>query len=130
MVKSKQNELIELLSGMIQHIEKTTTKKEGFFDKVSNSVLVIIIAGMCSVIGFNFNEVTKKADKETVERDYVQKLTYYQIEADEHRIMKPLFLTLNQNGDKITNVIEEINDHMAGMLGFKYGTTRGGGEKK
>ena len=108
MIKSKQDELVELLTEMIKHIEKITPKekKEGFFEKVSNIVLLIVLTAFGSAIAYNFGSAAdtdkwrvsvdaklnyQYLTKENTEKLFISKALYYQVEVDEHAILRELF---------------------------------------
>lgn len=92
-----------------------------------NRNINIFMAVALGVFGFMFltqfavyKDLQAKANTIEVERDYLQKLSYYQIEEDEHRTL----LELSTDVHKATTVYNTINDNIATALGFKY-TTRG-----
>lgn len=73
-------------------------------------------------------DVQSKADREVVkaefdkaEKTYMEKFDYYQIELDEHRVMKGIL----KDPVQADYLFDVINDNIASKLGFKY-TTRGG----
>lgn len=87
----------------------------------------IVFSVLVAVVGYNFlqtskleKESTSFATKEYVDGAYLQKMQYYQIEEDEHRMLLQCFPKdqLNQY------IFGQINDNIANSLGFKY-TTRG-----
>jgi hypothetical protein len=92
-----------------------------------NRNINIFMAVALGVFGFMFltqfavyKDLQSKAIEAEVERDYLQKLNYYQIEEDEHRIL----LEMAPDVNKATTIYNKINDNIATALGFKY-TTRG-----
>lgn len=64
-------------------------------------------------------EVDTEFDK--AEKTYMEKFDYYQIEVDEHRVLKEVI----RNPAQADYLMDVINDNIASKLGFKY-TTRGG----
>jgi hypothetical protein len=93
-----------------------------------NAFFLIALA----VFGFMFvtqfmvwQKLSEKADTVTIERNMLSKFDYYQIEEDEHRMIKDAFY----DPKKAALVIDDINANMVKALGFKL-TTRGGEEKK
>lgn len=59
------------------------------------------------------------------ERDFLKKFDYYQIERDEHDMIKEAFICPN-DAIKLEVIFNRINENVASSLGFRYGTTRGG----
>lgn len=80
------------------------------------SAALLVFGFMFGVQFFVWKELSGKANSTEV----VGKLQYYQIEADEHRMMKEIFV----NPSRSIYIFDQINDNIASELGFKY-TTRG-----
>jgi hypothetical protein len=121
----------------LQYIEEIIGKK---IDAKMNPIyflfgililIYIAVAGPLTMAVINIaTEQKSKATKEDLdvaikerERDYLKKYDYYQIEADEHRMLKEAFI-MPTDPTKAGIIFEQINDNIATSLGFKY-TTRG-----
>jgi len=100
-------------------------------------VMVSILAGMLSgVISYVYvrqdvivEKLSEKATKTELteavkerERDYLMKLDYYKMEADEHEDLKQIFANPSQAG----YILDKINASMRNEMGFNYATSRGG----
>jgi len=102
----------------------------------TNTILKTYIGISVLVFGFMFltqfgvwQKLSEKADKSELteavkerERDYITKLDYYKIEADEHESLKEAFA----NQSNAAFIIEKINANIRRELGFNYTTNRGG----
>ncbi len=82
----------------------------------------VTIAGciIAFVMGNQFYMAGKFGEKANV-NETMSKLQYYQLEDDEHRMLKELFPDVN----KATGIFDRINDNSQRELGFKL-TYRGG----
>jgi hypothetical protein len=134
-MKDKQDELIELLTGMIDHLEKISNKSEQSWWRI---ILPILLVMGASIIGYNFNAIAKQDTRLTlIESNYwtseqsieyfVSKWQYYQVEEDEHRILRKLFLDNDVMANYIFGDIDSIgivDKNMRNYFEFKT-TTRG-----
>lgn len=75
----------------------------------------------------NGREIEQKVDKTEFdkaikerERDYLMKLDYYKMEADEHDEMKECFIF----PEKASFILDKINLSMRREMGFNYSTSR------
>jgi len=83
--------------------------------------LTIILIGTVEKVSAKADIDKMKAEFDKADKTYLQKWDYYQIEEDEHRVMKEIIKSPIQ-ADYLMGV---INNNMIEQLGFKY-TNRGG----
>lgn len=120
----------EVIRSIVKEELKTAIEPINEKNKVMNghinwfiSVGGLVIAFM---IGFLFAESkdvqgkVSKVDFDNVEKIYMKKFDYYQIEMDEHRVTKGIL----KDPVQADYLFDVINDNIAEKLGFKY-TTRG-----
>lgn len=114
----------EIIRGIVKEEFKPLEKNINLF-----FILAVAVFGFMFITQFVvWKELTSKAGKEELtivikerERDYLKKFDYYQIEEDEHRVMKEII----KNPGQTEYLIGVINNNILEQLGFKY-TTRGG----
>ena len=76
-----------------------------------------------AIIGFvvgNQFYITGKFGEKADKNEVVTKLEYYQIEKDEHRMIKEIFV----NPSRSIYIFDQINDNIEESLGFKLTTNK------
>ena len=124
----EDKEYYDLLMQIVQHAVAPVNTVTRWYVSISTVVFGFMFLTLFLVYKESQSKATLKdvEDKfERIERDYVNKLQYYQVEEDEHTILKEGF----KNPDHIDYIMDQINDNTAKYFGLKYGTSREG-EKK
>ena len=118
--KLKLEYIREIIQEEIEKFTKSINRNMNVFFSVGVVLFLTLIGFQMSLT----KDVQAKADGKEIERDYIRKIDYYQIEEDEHRMLLRLF----SDTPTATYVFGQINDNISSSLGFKY-TTRGGQTK-
>ena len=98
--------------------------------KMINTIMKWFITSILSVFAFMFlvqmnltkevqgkaNAAEIKTEFEKADKMYLQKWDYYQIEQDEHRVMKEII----RNPAQVDYLIDIINNNIVEKLGYKY----------
>ncbi len=99
-------------------------------------IYIAVAAPLTGAVISNSSSISTKVSKDELdavvkerERDYLKKFDYYQIEKDEHDMMKEAFIA-PVDALKLEVIINRINENISNSLGFRYGTTRGIESKK
>ncbi|MEI7831278.1 MAG: hypothetical protein WCI31_15980 [Prolixibacteraceae bacterium] len=89
----------------------------------TNILVKYLIVFASAIIGFvvgNQFYITGKFGEKADKNDTVTKLEYYQIEKDEHRMIKEIFV----NPSRSIYIFDQINDNIEESLGFKLTNKR------
>lgn len=107
----------EVIRAIIKEEMRPTIRQQNWFFVLAMSCFAFFFSTIIVIS----KDVQAKVDKIEVEKVYMEKFDYYQIERDEHRVLKEVI----KNPAQADYLMDVINDNIAEKLGFKY-TTRGG----
>lgn len=104
---------------VIREIVKEEMKPLNLRQNWFYSAALLVFGFMFGVQFFVWKELSAKANS----NETLGKLQYYQLEYDEHQMMKEIFV----NPSRSIYIFDQINDNIQRDLGFKY-TMRGDGK--
>jgi c-di-AMP phosphodiesterase-like protein len=118
----------DIIAEIVQKELKIALRPFEAIMKVALSVSLTVFAFMFLTQFLVYKDLQLKANAsdlkleiEKADKTYLQKLSYYQIEVDEHRMVQEVWASPSS----AQFVYAQINDNIAETLGFKY-TMRGG----
>ena len=103
----------EVIRAIIKEEIKPINKRQDWF----YTAALLVFGFLFGVQFFVWKELSAKANNNEV----LGKLQYYQLEKDEHRMLKEVFV----NPSRSIYIFDQIDDNIQSALGFKY-VVRGG----
>lgn len=98
----------EVIRAIIKEEIKPINKRQDWF----YTAALLVFGFLFGVQFFVWKELSAKANN----NETLSKLQYYQLEVDEHRMMKEIFV----NPSRSVYVFDQINSNIEMDLGFKY----------
>ncbi len=123
-IRTIVQEEVKMAVAPVQADVKSINKRQDWFYSLS----LLVFGFLFGVQFFVWKELSGKANTtdiktefDKVDKTYLQKWDYYQIEEDEHRVMKEVI----RNPSQADYLLGIINNNIVEKLGYKYQTRTG-----